>query len=79
MFELFDDFEHLSTIGRSMAARYNTENPLIGIKQITTGFRKWAERYIGECHGQRKFQYQKKRMIRYDRIEIVLFSMEIDW
>ena len=24
--------------------RYNTENPFEGAKQITTGFRKWAER-----------------------------------
>jgi hypothetical protein len=29
--------------------RYNREDPEIGIKQITTGFRKWAERYITGC------------------------------
>ena len=62
MFELFNDFENLS---RSMSVRYDTQNPLVGVKQITTGFRKWAERYIAECHGQRKFQYQRKRMFRY--------------
>ncbi len=35
-----------------------------GIQQITTGFRKWTERYISECHGQRLFEYQVKRMER---------------
>lgn len=30
-------------------------------KQIMTGCRKWAERYIGNCHGQRKNQLIKKR------------------
>ena len=33
-----DDFE-----------RYNKNEPLVGIKQITAGFRKWAERYIAGC------------------------------
>jgi len=42
--------------------RYNKNEPLVGIKQITTGYRKWAERYINECWGQRKHQYQRKRM-----------------
>ena len=26
-----------------------------------TGFRKWAERYIGGCGGQKNNQYQVKR------------------
>ena len=38
--------------------------PKKGIQQITTGFRKWTERYISECHGQRMFEYQVKRMER---------------
>jgi len=42
--------------------RYNKNSPMIGIKQITTGYRKWAERYINECYGQRKHKYQKQRM-----------------
>merc|ERR1712207_33064 len=29
--------------------RYNREDPVQGTKQITTGFRKWAERYISQC------------------------------
>jgi len=42
--------------------RYDKGNPIRGIKQITTGYRKWSERYINECNGQRKYKYQKTRM-----------------
>ena len=56
--------------------RYNMANPMIGIQQITGGFRKWAQRYlgthiimnhsikllIGSCRGQTNHQYQKNRM-----------------
>ena len=43
---------------RSMGdlTRYDRDNPLIAIRQITTGFRKWADRYIAECHGQRVYK-----------------------
>ena len=40
--------------------RYDRTNPLTGIKQITTGYRKWAQRFINECGGQRRFEYQVK-------------------
>ena len=29
--------------------RYDKENPMRGIQQITRGFSKWAQRYISEC------------------------------
>merc|ERR1712157_159571 len=29
--------------------RYDKNNPVLGIKQITTGFAKWARRYISTC------------------------------
>merc|ERR1711979_9973 len=29
--------------------RYDKNNPVVGIKQITTGFVKWAKRYISTC------------------------------
>jgi len=45
--------------------RYDKANPMTGIKQITTGYRKWAQRFINECHGQRKFDYQVQRMNRW--------------
>ena len=46
--------------------RYDREDPAIGTKQITTGFRKWAERYLSACSGQKNFQYQVNRMNRWD-------------
>ena len=42
--------------------RYNREDPSVGIKQITTGYRKWAERYISQCSGQRNYAHQVNRM-----------------
>ena len=47
--------------GRNGSDRYDRENPLKGAKQITTGFRKWAERYISDCYGQKTFQHHVKR------------------
>ena len=47
--------------------RINTEDPVEGTRQITTGFRKWAERYIGNCGGQRKNQHQVRRMNRWNQ------------
>ena len=32
--------------------RYDKSQPLRGIKQITSGFRKWSQRYIVECKVQ---------------------------
>jgi len=54
--------EEEETYEEGMLVRYDKNNPLRGIKQITTGYRKWAERYINECWGQRKSQFQIKRM-----------------
>merc|ERR1712020_886724 len=41
--------------------RYDREVPSVGTKQITTGFRKWAERYLSECSGQKNYNYQVNR------------------
>ena len=46
--------------------RYDRENPTKGTKQITTGFRKWALRYISGCSGQKIYQYQVNRMNRWN-------------
>ena len=51
-------FQALQYFRRSMGdlTRYDRDNPLIAIRQISTGFRKWADRYIAECHGQRVYK-----------------------
>jgi len=46
--------------------RYDREDPVVGVKQITTGFKKWAIRYIGNCSGQRLNEYQINRMERWN-------------
>ena len=48
--------------------RYNREDPSIGVKQLTTGYRKWAERYLSQCSGQKKKQYQINRMNKWNEI-----------
>ena len=48
--------------------RYNREDPSQGTKQITTGFRKWAERYLAACSGQRNEKFQIKRMNKWNGI-----------
>lgn len=35
--------------GTAERRRYDRENPVRGIQQITTGFRKWAQRYVADC------------------------------
>merc|ERR1711937_432257 len=42
--------------------RYDRTDPAVGTKQITTGFRKWAQRFLSECSGQRQYSYQVNRM-----------------
>ena len=34
--------------------RYDKNNPQRGLRQITTGFRKWSLRYISDCPGEKK-------------------------
>ena len=45
-----DDFERLAN------------NPRMATRQLTTGFRKWAERYLSACSGQKQHQHQVNRM-----------------
>ena len=46
--------------------RYDREDPTVGVKQLTTGYRKWAERYLSQCSGQRQYQYQVTRMNKWN-------------
>ena len=46
--------------------RYDRDDPTKGVKQITTGYSKWAQRYIGACSGQRTSQFQVNRMSRWN-------------
>merc|ERR1712235_91640 len=46
--------------------RYDREDPSVGIQQIPTGFRKWAERYLSQCSGQRTYNHQVNRMNKWN-------------
>ena len=46
--------------------RYNRDDPSEGVRQLTTGYRKWAERYISQCSGQRQNSFQVNRMNRWN-------------
>ena len=46
--------------------RYNRDDPSVGIKQITTGYSKWARRYLAACSGQKNYNYQVNRMERWN-------------
>lgn len=38
-----------------------SKQPERAVKQITTGLRKWAERYLNNCHGMRKDEVPRRR------------------
>ena len=57
-----DDFNFLDN------ERYNREDPCKGMKQIMTGFRKWADRYIGGCGGQANYKHQVHRANKFYQI-----------
>ena len=46
--------------------RYDREDPSVGVKQLTTGFSKWAQRYLSACSGQKNFEYQVNRMAKWN-------------
>ena len=46
--------------------RYDRDDPAVGVKQLTTGFSKWAQRYLSQCSGQKNFQYQVNRMNKWN-------------
>ena len=46
--------------------RYNRDDPSVGAKQLTTGFRKWALRYLSQCSGQKNSKFQVNRMNKWN-------------
>ena len=53
--------------------RYDREDPCRGVKQLTTGFANWVERYIPDCSGQRDHSHQINRMKKWgDRLQSVM-------
>jgi hypothetical protein len=61
-----------------------SDEPNLAWRQIETGFRKWALRYISECGGQKQYQYHTKRIKKIhgaikDAYVSIGETMEIDY
>merc|ERR1712031_4386 len=48
--------------------RYDREDPAVGTRQITTGYRKWAQRYMANCSGQKNNSFQVLRMEKWNSL-----------
>ena len=46
--------------------RYDREHPSVGIQQLTTGFSKWAERYLSACSGQKNYNHVGNKMAKWN-------------
>jgi len=53
---------------------YNTTNPSNAINDITTGFIKWSEAFIGQCKGQKNKKHNKNRMSNWNTKLKTIFS-----
>lgn len=52
--QYYDYSEYDTSSSTGDLVRYNKKNAIVGLRQIMTGFRKWSERYIRECPGEKK-------------------------
>ena len=53
--------------------RYDREDPCRGVKQLTTSFANWVDRYIPNCSGQRDHSHQINRMKKWgERLQNVM-------
>ena len=59
--------------------RYDRKNPLRGLRQIMTGYRKWAERYVDQCPAEKKDKLLSKWANSFrNKIEAVYKLITID-
>ena len=47
---------------------YDQFDPSKGMEVLVKGYRRWAERYLSNCAGQRKHKHHEKRMGKWDTI-----------
>jgi len=51
--------------GSSAFLRLERDNPCLAIKQVFVGFKKWSQRYIGNCDGQMTHQHMVLRSTKF--------------
>jgi len=49
-----DDTDEEEDLAELISSRYNREDPVKGVGQLTTAVRKWATDYLSECRSSRK-------------------------
>ena len=63
----FNPENHCSAVlGECSAEDYNLEDPVEGVKQLTTKYREFTEEYLSHCRGQKKYKHQIGRMNRWN-------------
>ena len=63
----FNPENHCSALlGECSAENYNLEDPVEGVKQLTTKYREFTEEYLSHCRGQKKYKHQIGRMNRWN-------------
>ena len=48
------------------AENYNLEDPVEGVKQLTTKYREFTDQYLSQCRGQKKYKHQINRMSKWN-------------
>ena len=64
-----------AALGQCSADDYSLEDPVEGVKQLTTRYREFTEEYLSHCRGQKKSKHQINRMHKWnDRLQNHLAS-----
>ena len=63
----FNPENHCSAVlGQCSAGDYNLEDPVEGVKQLTTKYRELTEEYLSHCRGQKKHNHFINRMNKWN-------------
>jgi len=63
--DLDDEDGNVDGDGNISYARLTRDNPCIAIKQVFVGFKKWSQRYIGNCDGQMTHRHMILRSLKF--------------
>ena len=55
-----------AVLGQCLAEDYNLEDPVEGVKQLTTKYREFTDQYLSQCRGQKKYKHQINRMNKWN-------------
>ena len=55
-----------AVLGECSAEDYNLEDPVEGVKQLTTKYREFVEEFLSDCGGQKRNKHQINRMNKWN-------------